>query len=276
MSRYRVVLMAYPPSYRRENGSEIADTANELTGERWSIKQSASLAVGGLRTRTWYATDRSSRKAWESGARVGLFVWLLAVSAYGFAATIFPEVSPYQASTLQRILPLAAILAMMVSTRWWVALLVTAIWAVPLWAYVTSSLILSASFLQRAVPLSVAVGLAWWLALATDGRRAVGPAVGISLIIAATVASPVATSSVGLEWMMVFILAALVVGGLIASLVDPRVAAAGAVYASLFLPLGVLSGWISGRWAFSVVFSIAFALAAATSQVGMRRIARIC
>jgi hypothetical protein len=203
---------------------------------------------------------------------VGLFVWLVAWSAYGFAATVFLEVWPYE-STLERILPLAAILAMMVSTRWWVALLVTAIWALPLWAHATSPAILSnSSIFWRALPLSVAVGLAWWLAVATDGRRAVGPAVGISLIVAATVASP---EVAGRAWMMALVLAVLVVGGLIASLVDPRVAMTGAVYASLFLPLGFASGWGSDMWAFFVVFGVGFALAAATSQAGMRRLTRI-
>jgi hypothetical protein len=273
MSSYGIALMAYPPSYRRENGSEMTDTANELSGDRWSIRQSASLVVGGLRTRTRHATRGSSRKAWESGARVGLFVWLVAVSAYGFVPTVLLEVWPYQ-STLERILPLAAILAMMVSTRWWVALLVTAIWALPLSAYATSPVILSASFLQRALPLSAAVGLAWWLAVSTDGRRAVGPAVGISLIAAATVASPVVTFA-GRAWMMALVLAVLVVGGLIASLVDPRVAMTAAVYASLFLPLGFMSGRGSDMWAFFVVFGIGFALATATSQAGMRRLTRI-
>jgi len=275
MSGYRVVLMAYPPSYRRENGSEMTDTANELTGERWSIKQSASLVVGGLRTRTRQATGGSSREAWESGARVGLLVWLVTVFAHRFARAIFDDVYSSGGSTLERLLPLAAILAMMVSTRWWVALLVTAIWVLPLWAYATSPVIHSASYVQTALPLSGAVGVAWWLAVATDGRRAVGPAIGISLVAATTVASPVVAASAGLEWMMVFALAVLVIGGLIASSVDPRVAAAGAVYASLFLPLGVVSGWNADRWAFFIVFSIAFALAAAASQVGMRRLARV-
>lgn len=275
MSGYRVALMAYPPDYRRENGPEMTDTVNELTGERWSIRQSASLAVGGLRTRTRHATRGSSREAWESGARLGLLVWLVMVSAYSFTPPVFLEISSFGAPTLARLLPLAVILAMMVSTRWWVALLVTGIWVLPLWSYATSPVIHSASYVQVALPLAGAVGVAWWLAVATDGRRAVGPAAGILLLVAAKVVTPFVAASIGLEWMMAIASAVLVVGGLIAASVDPRVATTGAVYASLFLPLGLLSGWRSDIWAFFIVFSVAFALAAATSQVGMKRLARL-
>jgi hypothetical protein len=197
------------------------------------------------------------------------------VSSFDIAPAIFLEPSSFQAQTLARLLPVAAIVAMMVSTRWWVAVLVTGIWVLPLWAHATSPFIHSASYLQVALPLAGAVGVAWWLAGATDGRRAVGPIAGISLIVAAKVVTPVVTELAGFVWMMALILAVLVVGGLIVSTTDPRVATTGAVYASLFLPLGLLSGWRSDMWAFFIVFCIALALAAATSQVGMRRLARI-
>jgi hypothetical protein len=279
MSGYRFVLMAYPPNYRRENGSEITDTVNELTGERWSIRQSASLAFGGLRTRTRHATHGSSREVWESGARVGLFVWLVLLFAqaftYGFRVSVFDGVYPPIALNNGWLLPLVAILAMTVSTRWWVALLVTAVWFVPLWAYATSPVIQTASNVQFALPLSGAVGVAWWLAVATDGRRTVGPAVGISLLVATTVVASAVAASVGGAWMVAIALAVLVVGGLIVSTADPRVATTGAVYASLFLPIGLLSGWRSDIWAFFIVFCVAFAIAAATSQLGTRHLARI-
>jgi hypothetical protein len=206
-------------------------------------------------------------------------MWLVMLFAqaftYGFRVSVFDGIYPPVTSTHSWLLLLAAILAMMVSTRWWVAVLVTAIWGLPVWAYATSPVIHSASYLQVALPLSGAVAVAWWLAIATDGRRAVGPAVGIPLVVATTVASSVAAASVGPERTMVIALAVFVAGGLITSTADPRVATTGAVYASLFLPLGVLSGWNSDMWAFFIVFGIAFALAAATSQVGMRHLARI-
>jgi hypothetical protein len=132
----------------------------------------------------------------------------------------------------------------MFSTRWWVAL-----------------------------PLAGAVGVAWWLAVATDGRRALGPAAGVSLVIAAKVAFVAA--SIGLEPVIFLTPAVLVVGGLIASTVDPRVVTTGAVYASLYLPLIFALSRNSDRWILLLVFSIAIALAAATSQVGTKRLARI-
>ena len=273
MSGYRVVLMAYPPSYRRENGSEMTDTVNELTDGRWSIRQSASLAVGGLRARTRQATHGSSRVVWESGARLGLLIWLVMLSSWDIAAPIWlnPSIVPSWAG----LLPLAAILAMMVSTRWWVALLVTAIWVVPLWAYTASPVNYGASFVQMALPLSGAVALAWWLAVATDGRRAVGPVAGIAVVVAVKIASPFVAASIGPEPVLFLMLAVLVVGGLISSTVDPRVVTTGAVYASLYLPLIFALSRNSDRWILLSVFSIAIALAAATSQVGMRRLARI-
>jgi hypothetical protein len=100
-----------------------------------------------------------------------------------------------------------------------------------------------------------------------------GPAAGISLVVAAKVVSPLVAASV--EPVMFLTLAVLVVGGLIASTVDPRVVTTGAVYASLYLPLIFVLSRNSDRWILLVVFSIAIALAAATSQVGMKRLARI-
>ena len=275
MSDYRFVLMAYPAIHRRKYRSEMTDVANELTADRWSLKQSSSFLAGGVRIRTRRATGGSSREAWASGARVGLLVWLVTISAYGFAATVFPSVYPFGSSILARLLPLAAILAMMVSTRWWVALFVTAIWVLPLWGYATNPVIQRASFLLTALPLSGAVGLAWWLAVATDGRRAVSPTVGISFVVAATIASPVVAASVGLDWLLVLVLAALVAAGLVASIADPRVAATGAVYAALFLPLGAVSGVNSDMWAFFIVFGIALVVATAASQKGMKHLTGI-
>lgn len=279
MSGYRVVLMAYPPSYRRENGSEMTHTVNEMTDGRWSIRQSASLALGGLRTRARHATRGSSRKAWESGARLALLVWLIMLFAdgftYGFRVSVFDGIHPPIALDNPWLLPLAAILAMMISTRWWVALIVTSIWVLPLWTYTASPVIYTASFVQMALPLFGLVVVAWWIAVTTDGRRAVGPAAGISLLVATTVVASIVATSVGGQWVMVLVLAVLIVGGLIALTADPRIATTGAVYAALFLPLGLLSGWHAHGWAFFVVFGIASMLAVAASQIGMKRLARI-
>jgi hypothetical protein len=267
--------MAYPLTYRREKGSEMTDTVNELTGGRWSIRQSASLLVGGLRTRTRHAIRGSSRKAWESGARLGLLVWLMMFFAleftYGFSRSVFDGIYPPIASTHSWLLLLAAILAMMMSTRWWVAVLVTAIWVLYVGGYAMGPV--SASYVQVALPMSGAVAVAWWLAITTNGRRAMGPAVGIPLIVATTAVSSIVGASVGVT--MAIALCVLVFGGLITATADPRVAMTAAVYASLFLPLGVLSGWGSDMWDFFVVFGIAFAFAAATSQIGMRHLARL-
>jgi len=279
VSGYRVALMAYPPSYRQENGSEMTDTVNELTGDRWSIRQSASLLVGGLRTRTRHATGGSSREVWESGARLGLLVWLMMLFAlqftYGFRVSVFDGIYPPIVSANSWLLLLAAILAMMVSTRWWVAVLVTAIWVLYVWGNATGPVFHSASYVRVALPMSGAVAVAWWLAIATNGRRAVGSAVGIPLLVATTAASSIVGASVGAAWTMAIALCVLVVGGLITATADPRVAMTATVYASLFLPLGVLSGWMSDMWAFFVAFGIAFAFAAATSQIGMRHLARL-
>jgi hypothetical protein len=293
MSGYRVVLMAYPPDYRRENGSEMTDTVNEMTDGRWSIRQSASLAVGGLRTRTRHATRGSSRNTWESGARLGLLLYLMMLFAvnftYVFRVSVFDGIDPPIALDIRWLLPLAAILAMMISTRWWVALIVTSIWVQQLWTYATHPLFPSVPFAIRvAIPLLGVVVVAWWLAVATDGRRAVGPASGISLLVATTVVASVVADSVGFEWMMAIGLAVLIVGGLIASTVDPRVATTGAVYASLFVPFAVgeiyaslfvpfliPARWFDEMWGFLVVLGFASALAAAASQVGMKRLARM-
>jgi hypothetical protein len=190
---------------------------------------------------------------------------------YGFSRSVFDGIYPPIASTHSWLLLLAAILAMMMSTRWWVAVLVTAIWVLYVWGYAMGPV--SASYVQVALPMSGAVAVAWWLAITTNGRRAMGPAVGIPLIVATTAVSSIVGASVGVT--MAIALCVLVFGGLITATADPRVAMTAAVYASLFLPLGVLSGWGSDMWDFFVVFGIAFAFAAATSQIGMRHLARL-
>jgi hypothetical protein len=204
-----------------------------------------------------------------------LFVWLVGFSAYFFAAAVFRDYY-YGSSTLDWLLPLAAVLAMTISTRWWVALLVTAIWVVPLWAYATNWVIQSASFVETvmALPWTAAVVLAWWIALATDGRRVTSPVVGVSLIVGATIAVPLLRASELGRWAHWSVLLVLVLGGLVISSVDPRVATTGAVYAGLFLPMAVMAVVRWDSWTVVIVLSVAVALTAAASQIGMTRLAR--
>lgn len=56
-ARYRWVLHAYPKEYREAVGGELVYTANELSGGKWSPRQSLGLLAGGLRTRERIANN---------------------------------------------------------------------------------------------------------------------------------------------------------------------------------------------------------------------------
>ena len=50
-SNYRWVMRAYPTDYRQAVGDELVDTANALSGNRWSLRQSRAADRRGLEHR---------------------------------------------------------------------------------------------------------------------------------------------------------------------------------------------------------------------------------
>lgn len=76
---YRWVLRTYPKEYREVVGGELVDTANQLSGGRWSPRQSLGLVAGGLRTRERFNNDGD----WLLSAAHGVGLALLIQSLVG-------------------------------------------------------------------------------------------------------------------------------------------------------------------------------------------------
>lgn len=230
MTSYRVAMLAYPAQYRRDNGPEIVDTANELADGRWSARQSGALLTEGLRTRTRLAAGGSPRQAWASGLALALA--LSHVASLGLVIMISVDESsgvvlsrPWRDALVVG-LPLAGLT---VTTRWPAALLVAApsaiylvapqdggAWSLP-WAVVVVSQI-------------PPVLIACMVAALGDGRRALSPTWTIGLLVlivgAGFVLSPVAAYEVT-AWTLMLMLPVI---GLALVPVDPRpLAAASAV-----------------------------------------------
>jgi hypothetical protein len=77
--RYRRLLAAYPPAYRRDHESEILGTLLEAAapGQRWpSAREGAALLVGGLRTGA-RLTAQSPHRVWADGLRLGTLLILV-------------------------------------------------------------------------------------------------------------------------------------------------------------------------------------------------------
>lgn len=219
-SNYSLVMLAYPTSYRDDHGAELVDTANELA-EGWSFRQSRSLLVEGLRTRTRVATEGSPRNALASGVAfaVGMLqlIWLesalLEVFDVGAHGSFAPPVS-------QLVLAAVPLVAVTVSTRWPTAMVsITSVVAGLVLASRSADEMFFTSNLARPVVWLV---LLMWLAVRTDGPRAFPPAVGAAWL-GGAVAVGVTLSTFALP---LFYLAAILVIGVLMIRVDPRPSAA--------------------------------------------------
>lgn len=78
-SSYRWAVRAYPLEYREAFGHELVGTANDLTGGRWSLRQSTALLAGGLRTRERLNTGGDQLKSAAQGFGIALAISFLAV-----------------------------------------------------------------------------------------------------------------------------------------------------------------------------------------------------
>lgn len=82
--RYRVVLHAYPRSYRSRRGDELLDTLLEFAApeQRWpSLREATSLLVEGIRTRFDAGRSRPPRAMWIDGLQVTVVLLLANASA---------------------------------------------------------------------------------------------------------------------------------------------------------------------------------------------------
>ena len=266
---YRWTLLAYPREYRYEHGAELVELAQQLSGTPWSIRESASFIVGGLRTRGLIASQQGPRSVWAAGIRVALLLrFLLSLSMYaafnlGTSGDLGLVEGP---SPWLRMVGLgAACLALTITTRWPTALLVSSVCA---WAAWTSSPGVSSWGFTI-----MGIGLSWWLAFRTDGRRAMSP-VTMTAVLGAVVATAVVLDSPhsALTATALFFSPALV--GLFLMTVDPRplvvAATTWAFQASVMTPI-LLSH--PGDWKFIAVPTALAVVGIGLSRFSVRRVA---
>jgi hypothetical protein len=78
--RYERLLFTYPPAYRMAHGEEMLSTLLEAArpDQRFpALRESASLLLGGLRTRAQEAARQSPRRLWTDGLQLGVLLIVL-------------------------------------------------------------------------------------------------------------------------------------------------------------------------------------------------------
>ena len=78
--RYERLLFTYPSAYRRAHGEEMLGTLLEAArpDQRFpALRESASLLLGGLRTRAQQAAMQSPRRLWADGLQLGVLLIVL-------------------------------------------------------------------------------------------------------------------------------------------------------------------------------------------------------
>ena len=78
--RYERLLFTYPPAYRMAHGEEMLSTLLEAArpDQRFpALRESASLLLGGLRTRAQQAARQSPRRLWADGLQLGVLLIVL-------------------------------------------------------------------------------------------------------------------------------------------------------------------------------------------------------
>ena len=264
MSDYRFAVLTYPPEYRRQRGPEIVALANELAGDRWSIRQWLGLVSGGLRARARSATRSTSRGVWESGTRIALLIWLVIGAANPLTALLqLPGAPKFHEEWYVLAMPLLLIAALTISTRWWVALLITVHVGWRMWVFASDmpQVTFGGGILVSNVLI---IGIAWWLALATDGRRAAGIAPTMLLTVLLTLwwSALLSNGSYTLAANLVAVLA--VVAALVVATSDPRIAAAIAIFAGITLtwdlPFALANDAVGFNYWGPLTFSVAFVI----------------
>ena len=283
-SSYRFVVRAYPPQYRRNHGHELVDTASQLAPDGWSLRQSVSLLVAGLRTRARFAVDGSDRRAWAGGISMALVLVFVVIAApttsYVLGADYFQGMTlRLWLITAANLIPLCVLAA---TTRWPAALTITVV--------VTLRLV---SDLEHLGELSVGVNaglsvlyaarylalpaMAWWLALRTPGLRAASPVV-VAVLFGLAVGLAYIADSLN-QYLYIGLLIMLPVAGLALVAVDPRVIVTATVVwawiAGWLVPGFVLVGLSEPGWEAAIGITIPTAVATVgvlASRYGLRRL----
>jgi len=242
-ARYRLTMLAYPTSYRIDHGDELVETANELSDDRWSFRQARSLVAGGLRTRARLAASGTTTALWTDGVGLALVLWLIlrSVPSLAFALGATDNIGAWRPS-LPTTIAIAVLPAFVLTltTRWPAAVAVTASGLIAAASQFLDGPIdpighqLTVLTLLQAVSVT---GLAWWLAIAGDGKRAIAP-ITAGVVLTALVGSAYLAGSPDAVAAHAVILLGLPAAGVALAAFDPRpVIAATTVWFILLLTL---------------------------------------
>lgn len=282
MSKYPLVMRAYPADYRKVHGDEIAATAAELGGGRWSLRQSRSLMANGLRTRCRLATGASAKNAW--GQSILTAIGLTVMVNFAFMANGRPLSRSMERAVdfdpsrlfdfpIQMAIYVVVVGLLAVRLRWWSIVIIGALNGVPM-LFVERPGFEGLPFVGSAV-----VVLALMLVLRqTEVTRAFGvrPALlmaTISAIAAASVSMP--ALNMVLSIVLVFVLP---ITGLLFLTIDPRPFLVAIGYWVLLL-VRVGSIWAADpndgvRLGYIATVSVIVCVAIALSIYGTRRFTR--
>lgn len=271
---YRFVMRSYDDAYRTAHGAEIVETAAELGGGVWSVRQSASLAVAGLKTRALAASQGSAKNVWGQ-AIFTAFGLLIAMNTAVLAAYILGiqggmgQIEPDARIGLIIVGSQLFILTRRMNAAWFAALVGTALVAGYVsYAHGDSSLITSL------LPVSLLIGAVGWAAAATSARRSFPTPASIGLVVVGLLVAWVSdTPAVPAPAMALAVLAV----GLVLVRIDPRALAVATVIAC-WLVLILASSAVGANVSADRTLLIAVGITAAAagliflSRSGIRRL----
>lgn len=238
---YRAVLRAYPATYRRSHGDDLALTAHDLAGGRWSIREAASLLAGGLRMRAAVGCRGTLRGAWTSGLAAGL-MGAMVLSVVVQLAGLWPPLShPLTGAGAGQLVLSALAVAVLARTSGWPALMavLAAQWDLLAQPGVIRGGWVTDAIWQHRVDQASALGLvlaAIVLALFGDHRPA---ARWTTTALVAVAAVPLVLLNIDLGAVMMLLLLGGTVVSIVLAPVDPRpaLATAGFTLLAVVLPL---------------------------------------
>jgi len=238
---YRLATRSFPSDFRADHGDEMVDTALELGGGSFSLREALSLMTAGVRTRARHGLAGDQARLGLSAVRIGLFLFFGA-SVADVAAARWSGVT--ELISWWQIALTAAMPILMLFTTGRIAALMNLIATVIGWGWVIANVGVGQAHLQFvAASLMIAAGYLW-IGWRGDGRRVMPPLTGLALLGGAVVMTRL------FDWWQAFeyfvytplpMLFLVVAAAAAISPFDPRLAAGTAIFLTLTAVWGVLT-----------------------------------
>ena len=267
MSEYPIVTRAYPPEYWEAYGDELLDTANEMHDDKWSFRESRTLLVHGLRTRSLAATGGSIEQMFVQGAV--LYLWLSL--AIGLVSNVTIELNlhgnffstpDYWRLGIDSALSVLVLFALTRSTRPFVMLISI---AMQLGIFLSPDVLPVSRWFLVLVPVLIAT----FVAARGDGRPVMLTRTGALFLVLGTIALVVSLNA------SLFILLGMAAAGFVLVAIDPRALVCMALW---FLEAVIVqlafSAFGHDDWWVLLLVATAAVVALGAATVGQRRVNR--